>query len=243
MGRRLRVTVVAPDAHDTSEQRFPVVCLLHGYGSNGRAWLKLAPLRTLADRYGLLFVAPTGAPASWWLDSPVHDDSRYATFVVREMLPEIDRRYRTVTGRTGRALIGSSMGGHGALTLAARYPDLFAAAVSISGILDLRAFPDRWEITAVLGPVASHAERWQAHSFVGLIDSLPPFHPQFILDCGTDDFALPGNRAAHALLEAAGVEHVYLERPGYHTMRYVDMHLEEHIERVARILNQSDPEP
>jgi len=238
IGRTLRVTVVLPEVEDTSEANFPVVYLLHGYRSSGKVWLTLAPLRSLADSHGLVFVAPSGSPGSWWLDSPLREDSRYETFIVHELLPEIENRYADMLAPNERALIGSSMGGHGALTLLARHPDRFSAAVSISGILDLQEFPNEWEIAAVLGPAASHANRWQAHSFVGLIDSLAPYRPYLVLDCGTEDFALNGNRKAHALLEAAGVEHTYLERPGGHTRQYVDRYLEEHIGRVARALRR-----
>ncbi len=68
------------------------------------------------------------------------------TLIVRELIPEIDRRYRTLAAREGRVLLGFSMGGGGAVRLALKYPDLFCAAASFGGALGpdpAAATPDR----------------------------------------------------------------------------------------------------
>jgi S-formylglutathione hydrolase FrmB len=53
--------------------------------------------------------------------------------VARELVAHVDGKYKTIPRREGRLITGLSMGGHGALYLAARHPDLYAAAGSIAG--------------------------------------------------------------------------------------------------------------
>jgi len=87
----------------------------------------------MADRYGAIIVTPDGGVDSWYFDSPVDPTYRYETFVTQELIPYIDKLYKTVADRSGRAIAGLSMGGHGALYLAIRHQELFAAAGSMSG--------------------------------------------------------------------------------------------------------------
>src|SRR3954453_7344741 len=60
----------------------------------------------------------------------------YETFIVHQLIPLIQERFRTLGTRTGRAIIGESMGGYGVMTLTTRNPDAFATAVSLSGATD-----------------------------------------------------------------------------------------------------------
>ncbi len=238
MHRSLRATVVLPSSYPSSDTAYRVIYLLHGYGSSHRAWRDVAPLHEIADSHQVIFVAPSGDHASWWLDSPIKERSQFARHVVDEVIPYVDSTYRTVDERDGRALLGSSMGGHGALTLFARNRDLFAGAAGISAILDLRLFPDRWEIAEVLGPYERCPERWKRHSFTGMIDSLRDADSTIIIECGTSDFALPANRRAHTLLDSARIAHRYVERPGGHTRAYVSSRFADVVSALVRIMRR-----
>lgn len=238
MDRALRATVVLPSSYQSSDTTYSVIYLLHGYGSSHRAWLDVAPLRELADSHQVIFVAPSGDYASWWLDSPVKSNSQFAHHIANEVVPFIDSTYCTAAARHGRALLGSSMGGHGALTLFAENRELFAGAASIGGILDLRLFPDRWEIADILGPYEHSPDRWKRHSFVGMIDSLHDADSTIVIECGTSDFALPANRRAHELLDSAGIAHWYIERPGGHTQAYVSSRFGDVVGRLVGIMRR-----
>jgi enterochelin esterase family protein len=58
---------------------------------------------------------------------------KYRSFLVKELIPLIDRKYRTVRKRSGRGIMGKSSGGYGAITLSMEYPELFAAVACHSG--------------------------------------------------------------------------------------------------------------
>src|SRR6185295_15021139 len=93
----------------------------------------------------VIVVAPDGFTrwgGSQYLDSPVH--GHYETHICRDLVPEIDRRFRTLGTREGRAIGGKSSGGFGALVLAMRHPELFAAVASHAGDMyfELSILPD-----------------------------------------------------------------------------------------------------
>ena len=104
-------------------------------------WLSKTPdkmlLQNLADQYNLIIVTPEGETLSGYLDSPVQKDNQFETYITKEVIEKIDNTYRTIRDRKGRVITGLSMGGHGALYLSARHPDLYCAAGSMSGALDL----------------------------------------------------------------------------------------------------------
>ena len=98
----------------------------------------------------MIFVCPDGEN-SWYWDSPINPSSQFETFVSQELPDWVDAHYPTLPSREGRAVAGLSMGGHGALWTAVRHKDRFGAVGSVSGGVDIRPFPDSWEMKAQLG--------------------------------------------------------------------------------------------
>lgn len=143
MQREIPALVVVPDAG--VGRRMPVLYLLHGFGGSYTTWQNITDLRPLADACGMIVVCPDGAN-SWYWDSPLDPASQFETFVAQELPDWIDARYLTIPSREGRAVTGLSMGGHGALWVALRHKDRFGAAGSTSGGVDIRPFPDSWEM-------------------------------------------------------------------------------------------------
>lgn len=141
MNRTLRAAVVLPTPYKKAKQPFPVLYLLHGGSGSFRDWLTKTPdkmlLHQLADQYNLIIVTPDGDPTSYYFDSPLVKTSQFETFISKELIDKIDNTYRTIRDRKGRIIAGLSMGGHGAMFIAARHPDLYAAAGSMSGVMDI----------------------------------------------------------------------------------------------------------
>lgn len=121
--------------------RFPVLYWLHGSGGGASGIAPLSMLFATAMESGkvppMMIVFPNGLPDGMWCDSK--DGTRpVETMFVKELIPEIDRRYRTIARREGRVLEGFSMGGFGAARLGFKFPDTFAA-VSFLGAGPLQA--------------------------------------------------------------------------------------------------------
>ena len=113
-----------------------------------------------------------------------------------------------------------SMGGHGGMWLSIRHQDIFGGGGSMSGGLDIRPFPDSWNMKARLGEYASNKEVWDNHTVINQLDRLKDGSLAIIIDCGADDFFLQVNKAAHEALLKRGIGHDFIIRPGAHNPRY-----------------------
>jgi S-formylglutathione hydrolase FrmB len=114
---------------------YPVLYLLHGGGGDAADWVNFGDLQATADATsrGVIVVMPDGSNGVWY-DHP-NGSVRNETYVIDHVIPYVDEHYNTIGSRRGRVVAGLSNGGLGALVLAAKHPDLFAAASSMSGNL------------------------------------------------------------------------------------------------------------
>lgn len=221
MHKNIPCVVIVPDLYGRLQANYPVLYLLHGYSGDYLNWITKVPeLRHYVDQYQMIIVCPDGGFSSWYFDAPLDTTMRYETFMTRELVPEIDARYRTIPDRSHRGICGLSMGGHGALYLAIRHLDEFGSAAAISGGVDLMPFPRNWDIAKRLGGQATHRERWERHSVINLVDSLKNGALHIALDDGTHDIFIKENRALHQKLLKLHIDHDYTERPGGHTWSY-----------------------
>lgn len=211
--------VIVPDAA-TAENRVPTVYLLHGYGGEYDNWYSHQPrIGELADRYGMIVVTP-GVGNTWYFDAPGKPDQQVETFFTGTLVPYIDANYPTLAVREKRAITGLSMGGHGSLYMAGRHPELFGAAGSMSGGLDIRPFPNNWKIKDILGPQDTNRQAWEENTVATMIPQLKAADLAIIVDCGADDFFAEVNARLHDDMLAAGVAHDYYSRPGNHSWKY-----------------------
>ncbi|WP_162053364.1 alpha/beta hydrolase [Pontibacter pamirensis] len=234
MQKTYRAAVVLPDSYTKSKATYPVLYLLHGGGGQFSDWLRQTPdkklLHKLADQYNLIIVTPEGEKLGGYLNSPVQKDNQFETYITKEVVDKIDNTYRTIRDRKGRVITGLSMGGHGALYLATRHPDLYCAAGSMSGALDLNI--GSWRIPPefakqitpgferILGPMGATPDAYAANSVVNMTDQMKANDVKLIFDCGVDDFLIEPNRELHRRLVYKNVPHDYTERPGGHTWDY-----------------------
>ena len=219
MDKEVPVTVILPNAYHSMEQ-MPVVYLLHGHGDNNTAWDVKGNAAALADQYNVILVMPDGGKNSWYWDSPVDASYKYETFVAKELIAYIDSHYKTKADRTARAITGLSMGGHGAMYLAIRHQELFGAAGSTSGGVDIRPFPNNWEIPSLLGTQEEHPENWERHTVINLVPQLQPNALRIAIDCGVGDFFFKVNCNLHDKLTEHKIPHDFYQRPGGHTWGY-----------------------
>jgi len=140
------VAVYLPPGYDAQgSKRYPVLYCLHGYTGDVAALVGARPWEcNVAQRMDRLLARQMMEPAllvlvdgftrlggSQYVNS-IHNGD-YATYVVRDVIGHLDRNYRTVAAEGGRAVLGKSSGGFGALHLCMNYPGVFAAFASHSG--------------------------------------------------------------------------------------------------------------
>ncbi len=189
---------------------------------------------------------PNAEPAdSYCVPWPHYDD-----YIARDLVAFIDARYLTRAERQYRGIAGLSMGGYGAIALALGYADVFGAAASHSGVLapgkgggrspvpadrfDFDSLKASWSpgLWSLMRPVFGRdSVGWASRDPAVLAARLrrkgsPPM-PALFLDCGTEDFLLPQNRAFRDALAQMGVSLVYREHPGSHSWAYWSQHASE----------------
>lgn len=221
MGRTIKNTVVLPAQYSQKEYRymaFPVIYLLHGAWGSYRDWPKKADLRSLATQYSIIFVCPDGQD-SWYFDSPIDSTFQFETYITQELRQYVETKYRTLNHPKYRAITGLSMGGHGALWLGWRHPDIYGSCGSMSGGVDIYNFPNKWKINERLGEYDSNKEVWREHSVMNLVSTLVPGQ-NIIIDDGNKDIFINENNALHNALDKQGIPHDYIVRPGAHNWSY-----------------------
>ncbi len=179
-----KVHVNLPAGYGTS-RRWPVTFYLAGTNHTYADFNQQYGGGELTDKFASLVVSPTGRSGYWsdWYNRGAFGPPLYETYVIDQLIPLIDQRFSTIGKREGRAVLGESMGGYGAMMLAARHPDLFAAAASVSGTVNtnltlnatvLSASPalDGAEPDAIYGPRATEEVRWRGHNPHDLAENL-----------------------------------------------------------------------
>lgn len=214
LGVSSSMTVILPQSTSTqigmagaaSGDPPPVLYLLHGLSDDDTIWLRRTSIeRYVADR-GIAVVMPA-VNRSFYTDEVY--GQRYWTFVSEELPALVDTFFRVSTRREDTFVAGLSMGGYGAMKLALRQPERFAAAATLSGALDLARLSG--------GPSWPQDPRMWDRLFGGpdvpadddLIDLLthadPAALPGLWLGCGTADALYPSNLAFADACAAAGI--------------------------------------
>jgi S-formylglutathione hydrolase FrmB len=120
--------------------RYPVLYLLHGALDDWRSWTDEGDAERITAGLNAIVVMPEGGNGGWytnWFNGGAGGPPEWEEFHIGQLVPWVDATYRTVASRDGRAIAGLSMGGFGAMSYAARHPDLFVWAASFSGAVDI----------------------------------------------------------------------------------------------------------
>ena len=244
MGRNIKNVVIVPERYNAPNQqdeRYPVLYLLHGAFGHYFDWSENANLDSLSNLYDVIIVCPDGQD-SWYYDSPVDPTMRFETYISKELVAYIDGHYRTYANRFMRAITGLSMGGQGSLFLAWRHPDVFWSCGSMSGCMDITAYPDNWHIKDRLGEYADNKERWSQHTVMSQVERLKSCVLQpaqnIIIDDGLNDIFIKNNIALHELLLENGIDHDFTVRPGRHSWNYWVNSLDYHMVFFSKAFNR-----
>ncbi|MCW2985852.1 MAG: esterase family protein [Conexibacter sp.] len=171
----VKVRVLVPrDAAAHPEARYPALYLLHGSGGDEKVWTNL-DAEALTEGLGLVVVMPDGGHDGWYTDWFGGGQPQWERFHVDQLIPWIDAHEPVIAARGKRAIAGLSMGGFGALSYAARHPDLFVAASSFSGALDLGVPADAGPSLVGVqpwGPWDGPQVRWRGHNPADLAGNL-----------------------------------------------------------------------
>ena len=246
----LPYNVILPRDYRTSKTtRYPVLYLLHGLAGHYTDWLTRTNVADYASQYRMIVVMPEGNN-SWYVDGASGINDKYESYILKELLPDVDKRYRTIQSRYGRAIAGLSMGGYGAIKFGLKYPSTFAFAGSMSGALAAASWTEdeMKSVKAVydsLPPVfgAAGSDVRKANDIFQIAQALPAPRiaalPYFYLDSGTEDFFFEVNHRFGELLREKKIPHEYRELPGDHSWQHWDRQVKEVLKIAAEKLRAS----
>lgn len=137
LGREEKYAVELPASYASNPtRRYPVLFFLHGQFGNESDWERNGISAIFEKLVGdheireMIVVMPNGG-SSFFINS-FDGKSRYEDFIVNELVPQIAADYRTIARREERGIMGVSMGGFGALTLAMKHPSVFSVVAAHS---------------------------------------------------------------------------------------------------------------
>lgn len=249
MARQVPYYVLLPPGYETDKtSRFPVVYLLHGLTGSYKDWVDKTKLLDYAAQHHFIIVTVEG-DNGWYTDSVSKPNDRYESYIVQELIPEIDKNYRTISARSGRAIAGLSMGGYGALKFGLKYPDKFVFAASMSGAVSIAS----WKTTEQIPPMFrqmvvdifgdENNSVKKANDLFAISSELPSEKisslPFFYLDCGTEDQLglLPSNQQLAGIFQQKKIPHEFRELPGKHSWNLWGQQVEDVLRISERIFN------
>jgi len=246
VGKTLPYAVVLPADYRASRvTRYPVLYLLHGLSGHYSDWQTRTNAADYASKYRIIIVMPEGNDG-WYTDSATVPNDKYESYFVKELIPDVQQRYRTIESRYGRGVAGLSMGGYGALKFGIKHPATFAFAASMSGALDAASWPEkdllagaiRETVPRVFGPDGSETRK--ANDLFELVRTMNANRisalPYLYFDCGNEDPVCGSNPPFAALLREKKIPHEYRQLPGSHNWQYWDQQVREVLKIAAEKL-------
>ncbi len=242
MAREMPYRVILPaDYKANPNARYGVIYLLHGLTGHYNNWTDRTKLAEYALKHQFIIVTPEG-DNGWYTDSVTIANDKYESYIVKELIPEVDKRYRTLADRENRVIAGLSMGGYGAVKFGLKYPAMFSIVGSFSGALGAASFTESnagaigKSMAAIFGTGESETRR--SNDVFSIIRELTPERtkllPFIYQSCGTEDFLFANNREFVALLVEKKVPHEYRQHPGGHTWDFWDTHAREFLALVSQ---------
>ncbi|MGC2696424.1 MAG: alpha/beta hydrolase family protein [Candidatus Angelobacter sp.] len=245
---RVGFCAMLPPSYDASPgKRFPVIYFLHGLGSDQSFMASSGASSVIEDaweqkRLGEFVIITPQGENSFYINSR-DGHILYEDFFIREFVPQMEKRFRLVGARSGRAIGGISMGGYGALRFAFKYPQMFVSvAVHMPALLEqLPRGSSSAGLAAFLGTAFGSPlnERFWKESTPFVFARMQNLQGlKIYFDCGDqDNYGFDtGTRQLDKLLTERRVPHEAHIYPGGHNWQFVAQHLEESLEFQSRAL-------
>jgi S-formylglutathione hydrolase FrmB len=237
--RAIPYCVILPPSFSTDKaKKFPVLYYMHGIGDNEQSLINTGGWNQYDDllrqkKVGEYILAAPAGYATFFINSR---DGRvlYENFFLKEFIPAIEKKYRGSGTRSGRGLVGISMGGFGALHMGFAHPEMFASTAGIMPAL-MEKLPSSFGsdmqqqlMQRVFGDAANIAyyNRISVFTFARTqpVAILKRMKIYFATGASDDyDFEI-GGEALHKLLDKRGIPHEWHLDPGGHSPQFALSH-------------------
>jgi S-formylglutathione hydrolase FrmB len=231
----LHYSIFVPAGYATGNRRYPVVYFLHGLPASATAYRSIGGYGRSLEKNGrqAIVVGAQGAREGD-TDPEWHDwgpGRNWETATEDELVRRIDTHYRTISSRAGRALVGVSGGGYGAMLIGIHHPEAYSVIQSWSGYFHATDSTGEKPID-LGGPLetrkgSGHFYAKNARAYRAYLDRHDkPYKPLAIgfYIGNRDTLFLQENKLFDKELTAAGISHVFRIYPGAHTQRFWAAH-------------------
>lgn len=249
MSREMPYRVILPVNYNQNDEssRYPVIYLLHGLTGHFDNWADKTKLSEYAANYKYIIVMPEGNDG-WYSDSATVPNDKYESYIVQELIPEIDKKFKTNPNREGRSIAGLSMGGYGSLKFGLKYPEKFVLAGSFSGALgaaswSVKSLGNGWKvltdsIASVYGEDESQTRK--DNDIYKMAREITPEKikslPFLYVDCGLEDGLIQQNRDFTNILVEKKIPHEFRQLPGKHDWKFWDSQVVEFLELTTKFI-------
>jgi enterochelin esterase-like enzyme len=228
LGRTMPYSIYLPPGYATSKRNYPVVYMLHGMSGTNDEWREYG-IFDAADRMirageirPLIIVLPQGDKAYWVDHALPTDQQAWGRYMAKDVVSDVDARYRTVAQRAQRAIGGVSMGAHGAMQLAINYPDTFSVVGAHS--LVLRRYDTAPTYFGSQSDWSKRDPMQMVYAKTATVKRL-----QLWIDIGNEDPWAKLAEQFNGELNALGVAHQWHEWSGDHSASYWCRHLPDYL--------------
>lgn len=237
-----------PPSYDSQPaKKFPVLYFLHGLGENQSFLVTSGGWQLIEDLWeqkaiGEFVIITPEADRSFYINSK-NGKVKYEYFFIRDFVPRMERKFRLLGMRKGRAIGGVSMGGYGALRFAFKYPQIFTSvAVHMPALLEqLPHGVGNAGFEQIFGTAfGSPADEafWKANTPFVFARKNDLHGLKIYADCGDrDNFGFDvGTRQLDKLLTEQKAPHTIHIYPGQHDGQFVAQHLEQSLKFQSKAL-------
>ena len=202
LGVEKKYAVYLPDGYDESTEKYPVLYLLHGAKGTHLSWVEtergnmqaIVDAEIASGRCRKMIVVMPNASGEGEKNAGKNmgyfnvKGWHYMDFFFEEFIPHIDKKFKSLATKDGRAVAGLSMGGGGSVVYAQRHPEIFAACYSTSGLLDHRyrpSIPDYYDVGWLYSVAQTSPVEYLRNATAEELEKLRSV--RWMLDCGDDD--------------------------------------------------------
>lgn len=214
----------------------PTLFLLHGWSGCYKDWSTRCDIQNVCDQYGFRIICPDGFYNSWYADNVDKEKMQWVKFFDEELYPQLKERFKLDPEKT--FITGLSMGGHGAINIFMDNPDRFAAAGSMSGVLDLyHTTLLESQVSKILGSLPENKELYDERNAILRLPKMVGSEKIMIVSCGYEDYYAKSTIAFADKCRELKIPHISILTPGNHSWKYWDFALGLHLDLFTRILN------
>lgn len=228
-----KYAIYLPPDYETSGRSYPVLYLLHGAGDDQTGWVQFGEVLNITDKAiadgtatPMIIVMPDANTGRRGYFNDVKGDWNYEDFFFKELIPFVEKKYRTKSDKRSRAVAGLSMGGGGTFVYALHHPEMFSSACPLSAAVGPFSLEDTKKSLTRNNPNLADSvvtNYYNRQSVLALVNNMPDDQKKAVrwyIDCGDDDFLFEGNALVHIAMHKKEVPHEYRVRDGGHTWTY-----------------------